>query len=102
MADTRAENRICAVHFPTFPTDRLQRLHGLSGHAVATVEKAKGASVIASANPNCERIGIAAGQTLAEARALYPDLVALPAEPEADMAALTLIARAADRFTPLV
>ena len=99
---SRAENRICAVHFPTLATDRLQRLHGLSGRAVATVEKAKGASFIASANPNCGRIGIAAGQTLAEARALYPDLVALPAEPEADMAALTRIARAADRFTPLV
>ncbi len=41
------------------------------------------------------------GQTLAEARAILPELDVLPADPEADAATLRELAQAATRFTPM-
>ena len=45
--------------------------------------------------------GLHEGQTLAEARAILPDLEVLPAAPEADALALEALAQAATRFTPM-
>ncbi|MSP04750.1 MAG: DNA polymerase Y family protein [Acetobacteraceae bacterium] len=45
--------------------------------------------------------GLAPGQTLATARALYPHLIALEADPAGDIAALTAFASWAQRYTPL-
>ena len=42
------------------------------------------------------------GQTLADARALRPDIDAVPADGHADAEVLQAIAAWADRYTPLV
>lgn len=48
------------------------------------------------------RLGLTRGQALAEARAIYPLLEAVEAEPAADARLLAEIADWADRYTPLV
>ena len=65
-----------------------------------TVETLRGQRVLTEVAPEAE--GLSPGQTLAQARALYPGLIALEADPDGDRAALTALAAWAERYTPLV
>jgi protein ImuB len=53
-------------------------------------------------SPRPERLGLHIGQPLAEAKALLPQAVYLPADVEADRAALCQLALDCQRFSPLV
>jgi protein ImuB len=60
------------------------------------------AEVLVAVNAAAERRGLRPGLALAEARAMYPDLVAMPEDAVADAHLLDRIADACLRYTPLV
>ncbi len=88
---------------PTFATDRIVRRRP-EWHAkpLATTTAAAGACRIAAVNRAGQACGIAPGMTLADARALVPDLVAVAATPAEDGHALTRLAEWCMRYTPWV
>jgi protein ImuB len=57
---------------------------------------------LASIGPVAEDRGLYPGQTLANARAICPDLAVVEADPKADAAALVKLATWCERYTPLV
>jgi len=64
--------------------------------------KVKGAVRIASANRAAAGLGLVSGLGLADARARFPELAAVAADPQADDTLLTRLARLAERFSPSV
>ena len=68
----------------------------------ATISKIKGALRIASPDAQAQRLGLNAGQTLADARALYPDLITYEADDAADADWLERLATGCERYTPLI
>jgi len=66
------------------------------------VETIRGQRSLASVGPVAEDRGLYPGQTLANARAMCPDLAVVEADPKADAAALTRLAAWCERYTPLV
>jgi len=88
--------RILSAWLPHWPITRLRQAP-LPGKPLVTVESLRGQRVLASAMAE----GLAPGQTLAEARALYPGLIALEADPAGDVAALVALAEWAMRYSPL-
>lgn len=103
MSTSLAERRFLHLWFQFLPTDRLacERSKNLAT-PYATVEKVDNALRIASVNRAAQDAGIARGAPLAQARAQVPALRVEPADPTADADALVTLARAADRYTPLV
>ena len=67
----------------------------------ATVETVRTVRRLAAVCPLAAAAGLAPDQTLAEARAICPDLLVLDADPEADRDALASLAAWAERYTPL-
>ena len=67
----------------------------------ALVEKERGALRLTALDPAAARAGLGVGMTLAEARALWPNLQTAGAEPEADAAFLKRAGEACEMFTPL-
>ena len=101
----KAMRRYLALWFPYLSTDRLARSTPADlreDGPLAVTERHKGAVRLAACNPQAVALGLAAGMTLADARARVPDLVAVEGDPSADMAWLERIADACDRFTPSV
>lgn len=105
--------RILHLVLPRLATDRLARERarlappGQSRPAGAeppraTILKSRGAVILAAVDARAAAAGLQPGQGLADARAMVPALLVDPADPEVDTAALTALARAADRYTPLV
>jgi len=64
-----------------------------------TVNSEHGQRRVVAVEPGVD--GLLPGQTLAEARALYPGLIPLEADPAGDLAALQGLAAWAERYTPL-
>jgi len=66
---------------------------------VTTVRSAR---QIAALNDDAARLGLRAGMSLADARAMYPQLAAIDADAKADATMLEHIADWCDRYTPLI
>ena len=66
------------------------------------VEKVRGAMRLAAVDARALALGIAPGLTLADARALVPELVAIEHDPGADARLLAGLADGCDRYTPMV
>lgn len=111
--------RFVSVWLPAWPVERMRRAERLriaSGRALAhgaaasvlpdeaaplaLVASAGGGLVISAANPTALYKGVRAGMSLADARAVLPQLVTRPAEPEQDRTALLALARWAGRYGP--
>lgn len=58
--------------------------------------------VLTALNPAARRLGLRAGQAHADARAMVPTLVSVPAEPDRDRAVLRRLALWAERYAPTV
>jgi len=85
------------------PTDRLtRRSPELAGQPLAVVATIRSARQITALNDEAARLGLRATMGLADARAMYPQLVAIDADDDADAATLNHIADWCDRYTPLV
>jgi protein ImuB len=66
------------------------------------VQQVKNAIAIAALNDAAARLGLKAGMALADAKAMYPTLTVMDADPEADRTLLEAIADWCDRYTPLI
>jgi protein ImuB len=99
--------RAVSVWLPTLATDRLRR-HGNAPSAQAGADGPlvtaayDGRRMVAAAvDAAAAALGLRAGMPLAQAQALVPGLAIHPAEPEADAAALGLLAAWCLRYAPL-
>ncbi|MBI3706945.1 MAG: DNA polymerase Y family protein [Proteobacteria bacterium] len=91
--------RMMSVWLPTLPTDRLARRHPASEPRVIVADDG-GVLRLTALDAAAARLGLAPGQTLADARALVPSLDARPADPAADAACLDRLAAWCTRWTP--
>ena len=92
------QRRLLCVWLPHWPITRL-RQPPLPGKPLVTVNSEHGQRRVVAVEPGVD--GLLPGQTLAEARALYPGLIPLEADPAGDLAALQGLAAWAERYTPL-
>ncbi|MXP64039.1 DNA polymerase Y family protein [Roseomonas sp. M0104] len=100
---TAAPRRFLALHLPTFATDRLRRAEpGLpAGRPLATWAQAGSRRLLVAVDRTAAAAGLRAGQALADAQAIRPDLLLRPAAPEAEAALLHALALRGRRYTPL-
>ncbi len=95
--------RIACIVVPLFPlAARLRSEPGLAGAAVAVFEGNGNAARVVAATRPARRAGIQAGQTLPQARALLPDLLARGRDHESERAAQEALTEVADGFSPRV
>ena len=102
---------------PSFATDRLNRNalrqwrnnparvsfdKPLNDTGLATVTSVHGGQRLMAVSPAAQREGVQVGQSLADARALYPALTVRHADPAADLKALDSLSAACERYTPWV
>jgi protein ImuB len=92
--------RYLVLHLPRLATDRIrQREPELAGQHLATWASVGNRRLLTGVD--APGTSLHAGQALADAQAMYPELVLRPADHEADMAFLERLALWAIRFTPL-
>ena len=95
--------RVACVVVPLFPlAARLRSEPELAGEAVAVFEGNGNAARVVAATRPARRLGIRAGQTLPQARALLPDLLARGRDLESERAAQEALTEVADTFSPRV
>ncbi len=95
--------RILAVWLPWWPVERLVRHRPeVRGCPFVAVSDVRGRQLVAAANRWAVQAGLAPGMSLADARAVVPEVVVRPADSDADARALESLARWAFRFTPRV
>jgi len=109
VSQKRMERRYLAVWFPYLPADRILRRRATGAPdkceepaPLVLAEKVKGASRIAAISRKARQAGLAAGLTLADARARIPRLWVEPMDRRADADLLDAIAEDCGRFTPVV
>ena len=91
--------RILSVWLPSWPTQRLQRTGATApDRPMATVEAVRGQRLLKAVCPRAAALGLRLGQTLAQARAICPELTAIDADPVADRAALEGLAGWCERY----
>src|SRR5690606_21924742 len=79
-----------------------QRRAGPGDVPVAFVERQRGTMRVVALDAQALRLGLAAGLTLADARARVPELIAVEQDCHADRLWLERIADGCDRWTPMV
>jgi protein ImuB len=95
--------RVLCVWFPRWPIQRLRSARPeLRRSEIVLFAGQNQRPLIAVCSSNAERLGVRIGQTLAEAKAILPKAVFLPADFVADRDALCQLALECQRFTPLV
>lgn len=109
--ESSEKRRYLALWFPFLPTDRLRLekagLSSLSAEtphepALALVAKVKGALRLRAVNAAARMAGIGPGGTLADARAIHPDLIVTDMDEEADRHWLRLLAERCIGWSPRV
>ena len=99
----RVSRRFLAVWLPWWPVERLAgRRPEVRDQPFVTVSDVRGRQVVAAGNRLAVQAGLAPGTSLADARAIVPQVVVALADPNADERALESLARWAFRFTPRV
>ena len=83
-------------------TDRIERCSSARVEAFVAVASIKSAQRITALTDGAARLGLKVGMGLADARARYPGLPVVEADPEADRRLLEGVADWCDRYTPLV
>ncbi len=85
------------------PTDRfVRRAQAPADAPLVIVEAVKSALRIHALNDRAAALGLAHGMPLADARAMYPNILVQDADPAADRALLEAVADWCDRYTPLI
>lgn len=80
---------------------RIQRA-GDPGKPFVLVSKQRGALRVVAVDERARQLGIEPNLTLADARARVPQLIAIDADPAADMSLLEWLAESCHRYTPMV
>ncbi len=83
------------------PTDRLARLREQTAPLVVTGKRGN-TELLTAVDGRAERLGLAPGLALAQARAMHPEIEAIAEDTEADTTLLESIADWCLRYTPLV
>jgi protein ImuB len=93
-----------AIWLNDLSTDRLRRdgVAPADGRPFAVYAKSANAFTLVAVDAGAAKAGLFRGMSLADARAIAPDLAGFEAEPEADARLLDRVASWADRFTPIV
>jgi len=92
-------HRFLVLHLPTLATDRLRQAEpALQGQPLAAWTTVGNRRLLTAVD--APGTTLHAGQALADAQAMHPELLLRPAEPEADRALLERLALWALRFTP--
>jgi protein ImuB len=95
--------RIVSLWLPSWATDRLRRKPDFpQGKPTITIEEIGGRLLVVAADGAAAAEGILPGLSLADARALRPDLAVFHADRAGDAAALARLADWCSRYTPLV
>ena len=104
--------RVISIYLPLWPIERWQRAKAQQAHSTATalapdgpfalIEEARSALRLYAVNRQASRLGLRPHMGLADARAIYPHLLAQWAEPDKDREALYDLARWCIRYTPWV
>jgi protein ImuB len=95
--------RYLALWLPRLPTDRLaRRSPALDDAPRVVVTLVKSALRLCAMNDAASALGLKAGQSLADARAMHPAIEVEQDDPQADLAFLEAVADWCDRYTPLV
>jgi nucleotidyltransferase/DNA polymerase involved in DNA repair len=89
-----------ALYIPFLSTDRLRSAPKTS--PAVTIAQSGGVMRIIHISAEARDLRIRPGQTLADAKALAPQLITFPDDPAADRRALETLAAWADRFSPVV
>ena len=99
----RDERRFLALHLPTLPTDRIRRAaQELPAQRPLAVWATQGPRrVLVAVDQAAAQAGLRAGQALADAQAIAPEMLLVPEDPGADARALDALALWARRYTPL-
>ena len=96
--------RIVSLWLPALVTDRLTRkaapLAAWRTRPLVTVTQQQGALILAAANDAARDAGLRPGQSLADARALCPEVKTVAADPAADSEMAGRLARWSTRWSP--
>ena len=91
--------RFASLWLPRWPTDRWRRNRPVEA-PLALIAAAQGGLRLTAVDGAAAQEGLAPGMTLADARALVPELFAAASDPAADAAALDQLVIWATRYTP--
>ncbi|MGE3647470.1 MAG: DNA polymerase Y family protein [Reyranellaceae bacterium] len=95
--------RVISLWLPKLSADRMARRHkDWLAKTAALIGFHQGGPRIVAVNEHARSAGIRAGQRLADARTLVPDLTTAHAEPESDLKLLETLAGWCERYTPWV
>src|SRR3954454_4363606 len=97
-----SSRRYLSVWLRRLSTDRIERRSSEPVETFVVVASIKGAQRITGLTDGAARLGLKTSMSLADARARYPKLPVVEADPEADRHLLERIADWCDRYTPLV
>src|SRR5437763_3702389 len=97
-----SNRRYLSVWLRRLSTDRIERRSSERVETFVVVASIKGVQRITGLTDGAARLGLKVGMGLADARARYPSLPVVEADPEADRRLLENIADGCDRYTPLV
>ncbi|MGE3930206.1 MAG: DNA polymerase Y family protein, partial [Hyphomonadaceae bacterium] len=102
-AGSISRQRWLALFLPRLSTDRLIRSgRAPEGRPLAVYAKDVSAFLLTGVDARASSLGLRLAMSLADARAIRPDLAAIEAEPHEDARALDHIAAWCERFTPIV
>lgn len=92
-----------AIYLPRLSTDRLIRSgQAPEGRALAVYTKEANAYALTGVDARASALGLRLAMSLADARAMQPNLAAVEADPDEDARTLDNIAAWCERFTPVV
>ncbi|MEM8956301.1 MAG: DNA polymerase Y family protein [Pseudomonadota bacterium] len=95
--------RILSLWFPRLGAERLLRREGFGPDTpLAVVQEVSNAQLLSSLSHGAETAGLRPGQPLRDARAMCPDLLTRPHDPQGSTATLAALRRWAGRYSPWV
>ena len=100
-----SSQRILSLWLKRLSTDRIAqqwREARRPSSPLVVFGKRNNLDLLVAVNAAAERLGLRSGLALAQARAMYPALIALPEDPTADTRVLEAFADWCGRYTPLV
>src|SRR5437588_869871 len=97
-----SSQRILSLWLERLLTDRIARQWREAPSPLVVFGKRGNLDLLLAIDVAAERLGLAAGLALAQARAMHPTLAAVPEDQDADARLLDAIANACHRYTPLV
>jgi protein ImuB len=97
-----SSRRYLSLWLRRLSTDRIERGSCARVDAFVIAASIKSAQRITALNDGAARLGLKTGMAVADARAMYPGLPVVDADPEADRRLLEGVADWCDRYTPLV